>query len=106
VSIANSIYQKFEKFRFSNFYIKIFVKKTKTKKTRNASVLSTENRKSFFLFFYTFSILSIFGALETSLELGSLKRKKSFLVWKKSFLVWKKSFLVWKKSLNFISFYV
>ena len=48
VSIANSIYQKFEKFRFSNFYIKIFVKITKTKKTKNA-VCIHRNFQIFFL---------------------------------------------------------
>ncbi len=79
MSIANSIYQKFEKVRFSNFCIKIFIKKQKTKKQENASELSTENRKSFFLFFYTFSILSIFGALETAWFCALFPRKKSFL---------------------------
>jgi len=79
VSIANSIYQKFEKVRFSNFCIKIFFKKNKNKKTKNTSVLSTENCKSFFLFFYTFSILSIFGALETAWFCALFPRKKSFL---------------------------
>ncbi|NCY08754.1 MAG: hypothetical protein EBX30_16495 [Betaproteobacteria bacterium] len=48
------------------FFHQNFHQKNKNKKTRKASELSTENRKSFFLFFYTFSILSIFGALETA----------------------------------------
>lgn len=79
MSIANSINQKFKKVRFSNFYIKTFVKKIKNKKQKNASELSTEDRKSFFLFFYTFSILSIFGALETAWFCALFSLKNTFL---------------------------
>ena len=82
MSIANSIYQKFENLKKSVFQIftsKLSSKKQKTKNKKNASELSTENRKSFFLFFYTFSILSIFGALETAWFCALFSLKTTFL---------------------------
>ena len=62
------------KFLHQNFH-----QKNQKQKTKNASVLSTKNRKSFFLFFYTFSILSIFAALETAWFCALFPLKNTFL---------------------------
>ncbi|NBQ96424.1 MAG: hypothetical protein EBU15_14055 [Betaproteobacteria bacterium] len=65
---------------FFKFLRQNFRQKNKNKKIRKASELSTENRKSFFLFFYTFSILSIFGVLEAAWFYALFSLKTTFLV--------------------------
>jgi len=57
-------------FKRSIFYFSDFVceisKKTEKTKTKKQEGYPQEKWESFFLFFITFSILSIFGALETA----------------------------------------
>jgi len=100
----------FEKFRetviLKNFHKKLtklsekiirenLIKNTKTKNKKTIG-LSTEKMKSFCLFFITFSILSIFGALEAALGSGIFLLKTTKLVCKTTKLVCKTTKLVCK----------
>ena len=126
MSVANSILKSWEKIRIfwfllSNFICKIkqffkksryrifvieFLKKWMNKKTRIFVGYPQIFAISFFLFFITFSILSIFGGWETAAGSGIFSWKTRNLVWKTRNLVWKTRNLVWKTSIFKIWFFV
>jgi hypothetical protein len=105
VSIANSIYQKFKKFRFSNFYIKIFVKKQKQKNKKCKCVI---HRKSqiFFLVFLYFQYFKYFRRLGDQSRTGVIEAKNGFFGVKNGFFGVKNGFFGVKNGFFFdILFY-
>jgi len=104
VSIANSIYQKFEKVRFSNFYIKIFIEKNTNKKNKKCKCVIHRKSQIFFLVFLYFQYFKYFRRLGDRLVLRFVSSKKEFFGVKKEFFGVKKEFFGVKKEFEFYIF--
>jgi len=102
VSIANSINQKFEKFRFSNFYIKIS-SKNKNKKNKKCKCVIHRKLQIFFLVFLYFQYFKYFRRLGDRV-LRFVSSKKEFFGVKKEFFGVKKEFFGVKKEFEFYIF--